>query len=149
MTSRESGRSKVSRSSVESNDGARLFRTEPPGEVSEDMGRSVEVETQGGLILCFLRNRDAFVSCILKGALFCFGWFDHAAWVESILLYFLRSLPVLLLRCDWLFRHKVPATCGDKVWLRLMSRTVEAFPSMDERICLTSSSEVCVLDVCV
>lgn len=134
---------------MESNDGARLLRTTPLGEVSENVGGSVEVEAQGGLILCFLRNRDTSVSCVLKGVLFFCGQFDHAPWVESMLLYFLRSLPVLLLLCDWLFRHKAPATCGDKVWLRLRSRTVESFASAGETICLTSSSEVCVLDVCV
>lgn len=109
----------------------------------------MEVGTQGGLVLCFLRNTDASVSCVLKGVLFFCGWFDHAPWVESMLLYFLRSLPVLLLRCDWLFRHKVPVTCGDKVWLRLRSPTPESFPSTVDRICLISSSEVCVFDVCV
>lgn len=148
-TSRESGRSKDSQSSVESHGRAHLFRTVLLWEGSKEMGGSVEVETQGGLILCFLRNRDASVSCILKGVLFFCGWFDHTPWVESMLLYFLRSLPVLLLRCDWLFKHKVPATCGDKVCLRLRSRTLESFLLMDKRICLISSSEVRVLDVCV
>lgn len=106
----------------------------------------MEGERQGGLVLCFLRSRDASVSCVLK----C-GWFDHAPWVESMLLYFLRSLPVLLLRSDWLFKRKVPETCGDKVWLRLGSRTPESFLSTDDRSRPISSSEVYVLDahVCV
>lgn len=113
-----------------------------------NVGGSAEGATQGGLILCFLRNRDASVSCVLKGVLVFCAWFDHAPWDESMLLYFLRSLPVLLLRRDWLFNHKVPARCGDKVWLRLRSRTAESFVSPDEKICLISSSEVCVLDIC-
>lgn len=98
--------------------------------------------------MCFLRDREASVSCVLKGALFFGGGFDHAPRVESMLLYFLRSLPVLLLRCDWLLRHKVPATCGDKVWLRRRSRTPESFLSADDRIRPISSSEVCVLSAC-
>lgn len=35
------------------------------------------------------------------------------------------------------------------MWLRRRSHTPESFVSTDDRICLISSSEVCVLVVCV